>query len=209
MYKLGRDKSNALLDTTGAGFLLVFQQMSKEAVTKGQDLGHNAFGMAVQTQSCKYNTYLFFTGELVAPTVLGFTATATWQDDAHDETMHQAIDSMGDEVAQIAVSMGLSRPLLFPNDASYSQNPMKSFGNENLSRLRAVSRKYDPGKVFQRVQNGGFKLGLVWVRCTLLRGLKSVDSDIPRQSIQGLNLPPKYCPLLPPLAILAPTYQKT
>lgn len=72
--------------------------------------------------------------------------------------MHKAIDSMGHEVAQMAASKGLSRPQLFPNDATFSQNPMESFGNKNLEKLRAVSLKYDPNLVFQKLQNGGFKL---------------------------------------------------
>ncbi|CAF9942331.1 hypothetical protein IMSHALPRED_003621 [Imshaugia aleurites] len=139
MYYHGRDKSNALKKETGAGLLLVYQQISKEAVTKGQEMGHNALGMAAQTQSW-------------------FTATATWQDDAHDEAMHKAIDSMGDEIAQMAASKGLSRPQLFPNDATYSQNPMESFGSENLEKMRAVSLKYDRDQVFQKLQNDGFKL---------------------------------------------------
>ncbi len=159
MYIHGRDKSMALFEKTGAGLLLVFQQLSREAVTKGQDLGHNAFGMAAQTQSCKCNSRLLFIAKLLALMSLGFTATATWQDDAHDEAMHKAIGSMGDEVARMAASKGLSRPQLFPNDATYTQDPMESFGSANLSKLRAVSLKYDRRKIFQRLQNGGFKLG--------------------------------------------------
>ena len=72
--------------------------------------------------------------------------------------MHKAINSMGDEIAQMAASKGLSRPQLFPNDATFSQNPMESFGSENLEKLRAVSLKYDRDQVFQKLQNGGFKL---------------------------------------------------
>lgn len=58
MYYHGRDKSNALKKETGAGLLLVYQQISKEAVTKGQEMGHNALGMAAQTQSCECTSLL-------------------------------------------------------------------------------------------------------------------------------------------------------
>ena len=159
MYIHGRDKSKALFEKTGTDLLLVYQQMSKEAVTKGQSLSPNAFGMAAQTQSCNIISVHHLSVAML--TVSGFTAAATWQDDAHDEIVHEAIDSLGNEMADMASRKGFSRPQLFPNDATYSQNPMESFGSANVDKLRAVSRKYDPNQVFQKLQNGGFKLGLV------------------------------------------------
>ena len=46
----------------------------------------------------------------------------------------------------------------FMNDASYSQNPLASYGAANLAKLKAVSKKYDPVQVFQTLQNSGFLL---------------------------------------------------
>lgn len=64
MYHHGRDKSKTLLEATGAGLLLVFQQMSKDLVTKGEEKGHNAFGLAAQTQSCECISLLVSTARL-------------------------------------------------------------------------------------------------------------------------------------------------
>lgn len=47
---------------------------------------------------------------------------------------------------------------IFLNDASHDQNPLASYGTENLAKLREISRAYDPEQIFQKLQNGGFLL---------------------------------------------------
>lgn len=56
-------------------------------------------------------------------------------------------------------SGGLSVPFVFMNDASRDQDPLATYGSDNLARLKAVAAKYDPSWVFQMLQNGGFLLG--------------------------------------------------
>lgn len=53
---------------------------------------------------------------------------------------------------------GLHLPFLFMNDASRDQDPLASYGQDNLAKLRRIARKYDPAQVFQKQQNGGFLL---------------------------------------------------
>ncbi|KAF2271689.1 uncharacterized protein EI97DRAFT_387396, partial [Westerdykella ornata] len=47
---------------------------------------------------------------------------------------------------------------IYMNDASRDQNPLASYPEANLSRLREIAQKYDPGRVFQVLQNDGFLL---------------------------------------------------
>lgn len=54
--------------------------------------------------------------------------------------------------------MGLSIPFVYMNDAAYDQDPLSSYGAENLEKLKRISIRYDPGQVFQRLQNNGFLL---------------------------------------------------
>ncbi|KAL4931672.1 FAD-binding oxidoreductase [Aspergillus undulatus] len=56
---------------------------------------------------------------------------------------------------------GLRNGFVYMGDASRDQNLLASYGEENLERLKAVSLKYDPGQVFQRLQNNGFLLSMV------------------------------------------------
>jgi hypothetical protein len=44
------------------------------------------------------------------------------------------------------------------NDASRDQNPIASYGAANVQKLKEIAEKYDPEKVFQNLQNGGFLL---------------------------------------------------
>jgi len=48
----------------------------------------------------------------------------------------------------------------FMNDASYTQSPLKSYGEESFTSLKAASEKWDPQAVFQKLQNSGFLLSL-------------------------------------------------
>ncbi|KAI1486127.1 hypothetical protein F5X96DRAFT_682271 [Biscogniauxia mediterranea] len=44
------------------------------------------------------------------------------------------------------------------NYEDYTQDPLKSYGEENVAFLRQVAAKYDPAGVFQRRMPGGFKI---------------------------------------------------
>lgn len=40
------------------------------------------------------------------------------------------------------------------------QNPLASYGNETLEKLKEIAGKYDPEGVFQTLQNGGWLLSM-------------------------------------------------
>ena len=44
------------------------------------------------------------------------------------------------------------------NYADASQNPLRSYGGNNVRRLKEVARKYDPQEIFQKLCRGGFKI---------------------------------------------------
>lgn len=55
---------------------------------------------------------------------------------------------------------GLTSEFLYMGDAGEYQDPFATFPPENVERAKAVRTKYDPDKVFQRLNWGGFKLGI-------------------------------------------------
>lgn len=47
---------------------------------------------------------------------------------------------------------------VFMNDASKDQKVIAHYGEANVAELKKIAAKYDPSKVFQRLESGGFKL---------------------------------------------------
>lgn len=83
-----------------------------------------------------------------------------WTDAAQDSLVGQTAHKMLKDVNDIAAQMNLLHRFQYINYADPSQNPIGSYGQDNVQRLQATSRKYDPTGVFQRQVPGGFKLGL-------------------------------------------------
>ncbi|UZP34741.1 hypothetical protein NXS19_002557 [Fusarium pseudograminearum] len=44
------------------------------------------------------------------------------------------------------------------NYADKTQNPLGSYGLENIRKMKDAAAKYDPGQVFQKLVPGGFKI---------------------------------------------------
>ncbi|RYP06146.1 hypothetical protein DL764_003322 [Monosporascus ibericus] len=49
-------------------------------------------------------------------------------------------------------------PYLFMNDASWDQDVIEHYGEDNVRKLKGIQAKYDPDQVFQKLVPGGFKL---------------------------------------------------
>lgn len=50
---------------------------------------------------------------------------------------------------------------IYQNDASRDQNPIATYGAENIAKLKEIAAKYDPDQVFQKLQRDGFLLSKV------------------------------------------------
>lgn len=61
-------------------------------------------------------------------------------------------------VEQDSKSKDLYIDYVFMNDASRDQNVIAQYGEENVGKLKIIAAKYDPSRVFQRLERGGFKL---------------------------------------------------
>ena len=81
-----------------------------------------------------------------------------WTDEADDARLNVAAEEFLSQATQLANTKGLLNDFVYLNYALPTQNPLGSYGSENLQKLREVSRKYDPGQVFQRLVPGGFKI---------------------------------------------------
>ena len=72
--------------------------------------------------------------------------------------MRSVPTAVTDTMKQLSEERGLDIPFIFTNDASRDQNPIASYGAANVQKLKEVAEKYDPERLFQNQQSGGFLL---------------------------------------------------
>ena len=81
-----------------------------------------------------------------------------WQDSNDDSRLQIATQGALDKIRQAALDKGTALDFVYLNYASNSQDPIGSYGADNVQKLREVSRRYDPDGFFQKMVPGGFKL---------------------------------------------------
>lgn len=87
--------------------------------------------------------------------------TAIWTDSAQDdvvkgtaETLFRAIQSKAEDLAEYDSFLYLN----YANTAAWQGNPIKSYGEESVARLKSTAKKVDSHGFFQKRVPGGFKL---------------------------------------------------
>ncbi|KAK5170588.1 uncharacterized protein LTR77_005177 [Saxophila tyrrhenica] len=120
---------------------LIYQPMSNEVLTRFSRNGGNCLGLEGEE------------GPL-----LNINYAVMWKNEADDEAVLTAARNTIRRSKEKAKELGLDHRYLYQNYASHEQDVMASYGEENLERLRSISREFDPEQVFQKLQPGYFKL---------------------------------------------------
>lgn len=81
-----------------------------------------------------------------------------WKTPSLDDQFHAWGNQYIDELAKFADSVGAGNPFIYLDYAYKTQDPLASYGEENLAKMKKVAEKYDPEGVFQTMVPGGFKL---------------------------------------------------
>ncbi len=81
-----------------------------------------------------------------------------WQGADNDDAVRAASIATTEKWKELGEERGLYLPFLYMNDASRDQNPIAGYGEGNVKKLKAASKKYDPAQIFQTLQNDGFLL---------------------------------------------------
>ncbi|KAK2762643.1 hypothetical protein FQN54_000816 [Arachnomyces sp. PD_36] len=118
------------------------QPIGTAGIQAGKDSGENIMGLESASQ-CWWN----FTSEWPKDST-----------DAEDVAAQKAIDTMVENVRDLAKRKGLLLDFLSMNFATASQKVLGSYGADNVKRMQNTADKYDPESVFQKLQNGGFLL---------------------------------------------------
>ncbi len=94
--------------------------------------------------------------QLKPPTVL--LLAALWPTPASNPPISQTAQALLSAINHQARAMNLLHKFQYLNYADPSQDPIGSYGEESVERLRRASAKYDRRRVFQTRVPGGFKL---------------------------------------------------
>lgn len=102
---------------------------------------------------------------------LGFSTTSSPQTDlvflqiifyfsdaGAEEGLNNALKEFVAVFEQLARKEGVANKWTYMNFSAWFQDPIGSYGEESLKRLRGVARKYDPRGFFQHQLSGGFKV---------------------------------------------------
>lgn len=81
-----------------------------------------------------------------------------WADKKDDERMTTFMKKALKRIEQNAETRGQLIPFIYWNYSFSHQDPLRSYGEENVRKLREASKKYDPKGLFQVACAGGFKL---------------------------------------------------
>jgi hypothetical protein len=84
--------------------------------------------------------------------------SAKFQNAADEATISKFFSTIIKTVKAEAKNNGLDNEFIYMNYASQFQDPLASYGAANVRRMKAVSKKYDPSQVFQKLHPGYFKL---------------------------------------------------
>jgi hypothetical protein len=120
---------------------IAFQAFSKPALKAMQKKGGNALGLYPEDGP-------FFH-------VLVYMA---WNESSDDTTMMKAAEDYVQVSKAMAKELGVDNNYYYMPYSSGYQPVVAGYGAENMAKLNAISKKYDPAQVFQKLQPGYFKL---------------------------------------------------
>ena len=84
--------------------------------------------------------------------------TSAYTNKADDALVAQVLTDIVNQQKQLLQEGGYLIDFIYLNYADISQPVLQSWGSENIDKLQAASKKYDPRGVFQTQVPGGFKI---------------------------------------------------
>ena len=124
----------------GLAFAVLFHPITPIMVQRGQERGGNVLGLPIDN------------------TLVVATLCPTWDNVEDDEAVVDACKVYFDRLETSAKQRDVYHPYIYMNYAWDGQPVIDSYGEDNKAFLSAVSKKYDPNRIFQRAVPGGFKI---------------------------------------------------
>ena len=84
--------------------------------------------------------------------------SAFWSSTPANAFVQQMAQKVMRKANEAARDVGMLHDFVYLNYANQAQNPILTYGRENVASLKAAATRYDPHGIFQRQVPGGFKL---------------------------------------------------
>jgi hypothetical protein len=94
-------------------------------------------------------------------TCTGWMTVVDWGNETDDDVVRSVAIETINQWHKLGRERDLYLPFLFTNSASREQNPLASYGEKNINRLKQISLEYDKTQFFQELQNSGFLLSRI------------------------------------------------
>ncbi|KAL9948128.1 hypothetical protein D7B24_002378 [Verticillium nonalfalfae] len=142
IYQQWRNAVEDIADVEGILPTLVLNSAPKSAAAVGKNNGvGNAFGLNTE------ESYIWW------------QIATSWDRPEDDLRLEAWAKNLLGRLHKANKDKGLATEFLYIGDAAEWQDPIQTYGEENLKRLRAARDQYDPQLVFTKLAWGGFKLG--------------------------------------------------
>lgn len=82
-----------------------------------------------------------------------------WTNPEGEPAMLEVSGKIVDRAETVTKRNGTFLDFKYSNYASRDQDPLGSYGSENVGKLRDIARRYDPDGVFQRLKYDGWLIG--------------------------------------------------
>ncbi|KAL1610485.1 hypothetical protein SLS60_002153 [Paraconiothyrium brasiliense] len=82
----------------------------------------------------------------------------TWESADDSAEIEEWVASVNAEILEKLVAANATERYTYLNDADKGQAVFRTYGEENLEKLKAIRAKYDPRRVFTDLMPGGFKV---------------------------------------------------
>lgn len=146
IFDLANATALTLDKVSDIGFSISFQPLPQATLSPGFATtagAGNALGLSAED------------GDLV-----NVLLTVQWSNAADDIAVGTATKDLFAQIEKMTKAEGTYHPYLYLNYAAEWQKPIAGYKEEQVRFLQGVSKKVDPGQVFQKLVPGGFKLEL-------------------------------------------------
>lgn len=89
---------------------------------------------------------------------LCYAEVVEWIGSSYDDIVAQWVEETTYAINNATQKAGLYDAFNYMGDAAGFQSIFPGYGEENVSKLQTIAKKYDPNQVFQTLMPGGFKI---------------------------------------------------